>query len=146
MSWPRKELENYSKNAMQIHTYPETLNILSAIQAGDVLITLISFDGARAVIGCAGECMEHHILFSKAGLPSLDIDKYFRIVFDNESADWTFVCPPEYKNIADKARRITAFYRDGFDIISAFLAEVGLFVGIKIPKQFAVVSYQLSVN
>ncbi|MDR3012309.1 MAG: hypothetical protein LBU70_03760 [Chitinispirillales bacterium] len=122
---------------MLIITYPENIDINSTLQAGDMLIAVISFDGTRAIISHIDECMEHHILLSKAGLPSLDIDKYFRIVFDRENADWTFVCPLDYKNITDKTRRITAFYKDGFDTISAFMAKIGLFIGIKIPKRYS---------
>jgi hypothetical protein len=80
--------------------------------------------------------MEHHILLSKVGLPSGDIDKYFRVVFDDEGADWTFVCPPDYKSIADKTRRVSEFYRDGFAVIPVFLSEIGYLVDIKIPKRY----------
>ncbi|MCL2580333.1 MAG: hypothetical protein FWE32_09960 [Oscillospiraceae bacterium] len=82
------------------------------------------------------ECVEHHILLQKVGLPSRDIDKYFRIIFDSESANWTFVCPPGYKGIARKDKRITAFYSDGFGVISAFLAALGRLVDITIPKRY----------
>ena len=76
------------------------------------------------------------ILLEKVGIDSREIDKYFRIVLDNEGADWTFVCPPDYKNIEDKQRRITAFYKDGFAAISEVLSGLGLMVGINIPKRY----------
>jgi hypothetical protein len=38
--------------------------------------------------------------------------------------------------IPDKAARITRFYTDGFTVISAFMAEMGLLVGLKIPKRY----------
>ena len=96
-----------------------------AMQNGEPMIAVIRFDGQQAYMGHIDECMEHHILLQKVGLSSGDIDKYFRIVFDTESADWAFICPPNYKGIGDKQRRLTSFYADGFDAISAFLTELG---------------------
>lgn len=63
-------------------------------------------------------------------------DKYFRIVLDGDGADWTFICPPDYKGIADRTRRISAFYRDGFSAISGFLQSIGYLVGIDIPRRY----------
>ena len=121
---------------MLIDRLSENIDIDDAIKKGDAMLAVISFDGSHAIIGHLDECMEHHILLTKAGLSSGDIDKYFRIVFDQKGADWTFVCPPDYMGMTDKAIRIMAFYRDGFAMISEFLAEMGLFVGIKIPKRY----------
>ena len=67
------------------------------------------------------EYMEPHLLLLAAGLDDRDIDKYFRFVADGEGADWTFVCPPDYKHISDKARRIECFYKDGLSICSPAL-------------------------
>lgn len=64
-----------------------------------------------------------------------DIDKYFRLVLDDTEADWTFVCPPDYRSIPDKRRRITQFYLDGFAAISQALQSLGLLVGIHIPRR-----------
>ncbi|GBU21185.1 hypothetical protein R80B4_01074 [Fibrobacteres bacterium R8-0-B4] len=108
----------------------------AAIKRGDPMLAVISFDGGHALIGLADDCMEHHILLAKSGLPSSDIDKYFRISFDRDGANWTFACPPDYKGIVDKSARITRFYTDGFTVISAFMAEMGLLVGLKIPKRY----------
>jgi hypothetical protein len=124
---------------MQIDKYTANLgdgNFDAAIQRGDPMLAVIAFDGSRAIIGHVDECMEHHILLAKSGLSSSDIDNYFRISFDRDGANWTFACPPGYKGIQDKAARITKFYTDGFTIISAFMAEMGLLVGLKIPKRY----------
>jgi len=121
---------------MRIDKYAEEININNAIKKGDAMLAVISFDRSHAIIGHIDECMEHHILLKKAGLPSGDIDKYFRIVFDDSGADWTFICPPDYMGIPDRSNRISAFYRDGFTAISAFMAEMGLLVGLKIPKRY----------
>ena len=118
---------------MEIIKYQENENLETALRDGEPFLAVISFDGSRAIIGHVDECMEHHILLAKAGLPASDIDRYFRVVFDRDGADWTFVCPPDYRNIDEKTRRITRFYKDGFTVISEFLAALGLLVEIRIP-------------
>ena len=121
---------------MQINRYAEREDLTAALAAGDPLLAVIPFDGSVAWVGHVDECVEHHILLTKAGIRSMDIDRYYRIVLDKDGADWTFVCPPDYKNISDKARRIAAYYRDGFAAISEFLAALGLLVDIKIPHRY----------
>ena len=96
----------------------------------------ISFDIETVILSQIDEAMEHHILLAKTGFKQNDIDKYFRIIFDRDGADWTFVCPPDYKNIKDKQRRIGEFYKDGFSAISAVLHELGYLIGLNIPKRY----------
>jgi len=121
---------------MEIIKYQENENLDAALRDGEPFLAVISFDGSRAIIGHVDECMEHHILLAKAGLPASDIDRYFRVVFDRDGADWTFVCPSDYRNIDEKTRRITRFYKDGFTVISEFLAALGLLVEIRIPRRY----------
>ena len=121
---------------MNIIKYPDQTAVSKAIKDGEPLLVLIAFDGKSAVISHIDEAVEHHILLEKVGIDSRNIDKYFRIVLDNDGADWTFVCPSDYKGIADKQRRITAFYKDGFAVISEVLSELGYMVGINIPKRY----------
>ena len=121
---------------MNFIRYPTDQAIDKAIADKDPLLVLISFDGSTAIVSHIDEAVEHHILLEKAGFDSRDIDKYFRIVLDDEGADWTFVCPPDYKHIEDKQRRITAFYKDGFSVISDVLSQLGFMVGINIPKRY----------
>lgn len=121
---------------MKIIKYPSEIDVNNAISNKEPLLVLISFDGKTVIISHIDEAMEHHILLLKAGFSDKDIDKYFRIVLDDEGADWTFVCPPDYKNISDKSRRIKAFYKDGFSIISDVLQELGFMVGINIPRRY----------
>lgn len=100
------------------------------------LMAVIAHDGSHAVVSLLDEGFEHHILLSKA-LDRSDIDKYFRIIFDDEGADWTFVCPPDYKGIVNKEKRITQFYNNGIDIITKFLKEIGYDeVPINTPKRY----------
>lgn len=120
---------------MNIIKYPEA-ETQKALENHDTLLALISFDGNNVIMGSIDDSMEHHILLMNVGIDSRDIDKYFRIVFDEDGADWTFVCPPDYKNIQDKTRRIAAFYKDGFSVISDFLSSLGLVIGINIPKRY----------
>lgn len=121
---------------MNINKYPSAEDVNKAISDKEPLLVLISFDGKNVIMSHIDEAMEHHILLEKVGIDSRRIDSYFRIVLDDEGADWTFICPTDYKNIEDKQRRITAFYKDGFAAISGVLSELGFMVGINIPKRY----------
>lgn len=121
---------------MNIIKYPSEEEVNRNISADEPLLAVISFDGKTAVMSHIDEAVEHHILLMKAGYKDTDIDSFFRIVFDKEGADWTFVCPPNYKNIQFKDKRIEAFYKDGFTVISDFLHSIGYLVGINIPKRY----------
>ena len=121
---------------MNINKYPSAEDVNKAISDKEPLLVLISFDGRNVIMSHIDEAMEHHILLEKVGIDSSRIDSYFRIVLDDEGADWTFICPPDYKGIEDKQRRITAFYKDGFAAISGVLSELGFMVGINIPKRY----------
>lgn len=124
---------------MEISFYPSREEVDAAAERDDPLIAVISFDGKSAIAAPAMESGEHHILLQQNNIRSTDIDRYFRIVFDRESADWTFICPPDYKGLAmDEERRVGAFYRDGFSLISEFLEEMGYIVGIRIPRRYSV--------
>ena len=116
--------------------YPDEERVKRAFNDDEPMLALISFDGKITVISPVDEAMEHHILLMKAGFKDTDIDSFFRIVLDRSGADWTFVCPPDYKNISIKDRRIEAFYKDGFAVISDFLHSIGYLVGINIPKRY----------
>ncbi len=99
------------------------------------LMAVIAHDGSEAVVSLLDEGCEHHILLSKA-LDKYNIDEYFRIIFDDEGADWTFVCPPDYKGITSKEKRIEHFFNDGVDAITAFLKKIGYDIPINIPKRY----------
>lgn len=111
-------------------------SVADAIRQDEPLMAVISFDGSQAYVSHLDDGGEHHILLQKAGQPSTDIDKYFRIIFDQDGADWTFICPPDYKGITRKDKRIQSFYRDGIATISEFLSELGYLCDIKIPKRY----------
>ena len=119
---------------MDIELYSE--EDIDILASSEPKLALISYDKSLAIVGLIDESVEHHILLEKTGRNSLDIDKYYRIVFDREAADWTFVCPSDYCGITDKIKRIKAFYNEGCDAISAFLAEIGYFCDISIPRRY----------
>ena len=121
---------------MNIIKYPSEQEADKAMQDNEPMLCLISFDGERVILSQIDEAMEHHILLTQTGFKQTDIDKYFRIIFDREGADWTFVCPPDYKNIKDKQRRIGEFYKDGFTTISAILHELGYLISLNIPNRY----------
>lgn len=122
---------------MKLIKYPSDEAVNKAMIADEPLLILISFDGKTAIMSQVDEAVEHHILLMDVGYKDTDIDKFFRIVLDRSGADWTFVCPPDYKNIPFKDKRIEAFYKDGFSVISDFLHSIGYLVGINIPKRYS---------
>jgi len=121
---------------MNIIKYPSEQSVNSAVRSNEPLLAVISFNGDTAVVSQIDDAVEHNILLMKSGFKDTDIDKFFRIVFDRDGADWTFVCPPDYKNIRYRIKRIEAFYNDGFSVISEFLKNMGYLVGIDIPKRY----------
>ena len=116
--------------------YPSSEAVEAAVRDKEPILMLISFDGETVIMSHIDEAVEHHVLLAKVGLPQSDIDKYFRVVLDDEGADWTFICPPDYKGITDKVRRISDFYKDGFAAISKAMLGIGYLVGINIPRRY----------
>lgn len=100
------------------------------------LMALVSVDGSNAYISLLDEGVEHSILLRKTVGPDADIEKYFRVVINNEGADWTFVCPSGYKGISNKEFRIKAFYNDGYQILTDFMTAIGYPAVIEIPKRY----------
>jgi len=121
---------------MEILKYDGNFPVDEAIKADEPMMAVISVDGKSAVICQVDEGFEHYILLQKVGISGAALDRYFRIIFDSEGADWTFVCPPDYKSISDKTRRVATFYKDGFVIIPQFLTEIGYSCELKIPKRY----------
>ncbi len=116
--------------------YPDEKTLNEHIEKKEPLLIAISFDGETVLIAHLDDSFEHHILLAHFGINQTDIDKYFRIVVDNDSAEWTFVCPPDYKEINDRKRRITQFYNDGITAISRVLSDIGYFSDITIPRRY----------
>lgn len=121
---------------MEFIFHPSKEDVIKLLGTDEMFIMTVRFDGELAVVAPHDEAYEHHHLLAKVGIRETEIERYFRIVFDNKTAEWTFVCPTDYKGITDKTRRIAAFYRDGFQTISVALAELGLFIDLTIPKRY----------
>ncbi|SHM34182.1 hypothetical protein [Ruminococcus flavefaciens] len=121
---------------MKIIRYPSEEAVSRAMAADEPMLVLISFDGETVIMSQIDDAAEHHILLMNTGYKDTDIEKFFRIVLDRSGADWTFGCPPDYKDIPFKDKRIEAFYKDGFVVISNFLHSIGYLVGINIPKRY----------
>jgi hypothetical protein len=79
---------------------------------------------------------EHIILIRLTNHRESDLDHFFRVVVNNDGADWTFVCPTKYKNIENKDNRIKEFYNDGIDAISKALKAINYDVEITIPARY----------
>ena len=87
---------------MKIIKIPNEEEVDNGIKIDEPMIAAISFDGKTAVMANLEYGFEHHILLAQAGYSQLDIDKFFRIIFDRTEANWTFICPANYKNISLK--------------------------------------------
>ena len=119
-----------------IEYFPDQSRVEAATRDDDPLLMLVSFAGDKILLSHIDDSFEHVILLKNLGYSELEIDKYFRIVLNREGADWTFVCPPNYKNIANRDKRIEQFYNDGVIAITAALNAIGYNVDLDIPKRY----------
>ena len=104
----------------------------------ETLIVIIPFNYEADYIrvGLIDEYPEHHILMQDVGLHFSDIDKYFRIILDKNSASWACVCPKDYKNIRDEIRRTETYFSDGIQAIGKVLSTIGYPTSINIPDRY----------
>ena len=122
---------------MKYLKFPDEETVNNYIKAKEPLIIAIPFDSEKPVLmSHIDDGFEHHILLAKFDIKQTEIDRYFRVVADDESAEWTFVCPHDYRNIADRQKRIISFYNDGIAAISQVLSDIGYFSDITIPKRY----------
>lgn len=122
---------------MTYKKYPDENTVNGYIAKKEPLIIAIPYDENEPVLmSLLDDSFEHHILLSHFDINPVDIDKYYRIAADPESAEWTFVCPRDYKGIKDRQRRIIRFYNDGFTAISSVLSDIGYFSDVRIPKRY----------
>ena len=98
---------------MKIKYYPNKRKVSQAITDDDPLLMLVSFSSKDIIVSNIDDAMEHVILLKKVGRRETEIDSYFRVIANKDGADWTFVCPSDYKGIADKQRRMETYYADG---------------------------------
>ncbi|WP_418791913.1 hypothetical protein [Phosphitispora sp. TUW77] len=121
---------------MVIKYYPGETHVYEAMQANDPLLMLVSYDGLEILLANIDDAFEHHILLKKLDYKETEIDRFFRVIINQEGADWTFVCPSNYKNISSKEKRISVFYNDGITQISKAIQAIGFKVDIQIPKRY----------
>jgi hypothetical protein len=121
---------------LEIIYYPDRTGVENAIKKDEPLLMLVSFDKKKVLLSNIDDAVEHYILLKKLGYPETGIDKYYRVVVNKDGADWTFVCPADYKNIEDKDRRIKIFYSEGVSAISEALKIIGYEIEINIPKRY----------
>ena len=121
---------------MDIKYFPDRQSTEQLLLANEPVLVLVSFDGKDVIVGDIDRYSEHHILLAEAVHDSRDMDKYFRLVADGEGADWTFVCPSDYKGIDDKQRRIERFYKDGLSVCADALRAIGIEGEIQISKRY----------
>ena len=111
-------------------------NSKKAIEENEPVLILVPFDDEVVLIGHIDDAVEHHILLSKLGYNSLDIDKYYRIIADKDGVNWTFVCPSDYMNIQNRDKRLDSFYNNGETAILDVVKHLGLSTEINIPKRY----------
>lgn len=121
---------------MKIINFPNKRRIDKSIKNDDPLLMLISFDGATVIVGNIDDCLEHHILLKKAGLPETDLEKYYRVIANKTEASWTYVCPASYLNIKNREFRLKKYYENGIDEIERALKLLNYNVPIDIPQRY----------
>lgn len=100
------------------------------------LMAAISYDEKVALVSLLDDAVEHSVLLRKMLGTDEDIDKYYRIIFNQNGADWTFVYPSRYNGISDKEKRIKEFYDEGYKAICRFLKEMNYPEIVEIPKRY----------
>ena len=121
---------------MVIKYYPDETHVTEAMQVNDPLLMMVSYDGQEILLANIDDAVEHHILLKMLGYKETEIDRFFRVVLNQEGADWTFVCPSTYKGINNKEKRIEVFYNDGINQISKAIRTIGYKVEIQIPLRY----------
>lgn len=121
---------------MVVKYYPDEARVNEAMQVDDPLLMLVSFDGSEILLSHIDDAVEHVILLRKMDYKETEIDKFFRVVLDREGADWTFVCPSNYKGTNNKDKRIETFYNDGVTQISKAMKIIGYNAEIHIPQRY----------
>ncbi len=119
---------------MDIIRYPSDEAVNEAVKNDTPLLAAIFTDRSAAVVCPMEEAGEHSILLMNAGYSGTDTERCFRILFDSQSASWSFVCPKDYKDIPDRQTALGEFYRDGLAVIPEFLTLMGYFTQIKIKN------------
>ena len=121
---------------MSVIFYPNEETVKQAKLLDTPLLVLISVDSNSVMVCSSDDSLEHSGLLRNLNMDDSKIDNYFRITVDSDGADWTFVCPRDYRGLLDERVRITRFYDDGWKSITNVLKRLGYNVKIDIPRRF----------
>ena len=113
---------------------PDKETVTAHFVTGEMFILAITYDEETAAIAPIDEAPEHYILLNKAGIGEINLDRCFRVIFDDKAAEWTFVCPSDYAHISDRQKRIAQFYKDGFRTIPHVLSDLGYMIDLTIRR------------
>lgn len=122
--------------AVQFMYYPDQETVEKAMQVDDPIVLLVRHDFSKIILSNIDDAGEHIILIRLTNHKESELDHFFRVIVNNEGADWTFVCPSGYKNIGNREHRISEFYKDGISTITKALALIHYNVEISIPKRY----------
>jgi len=117
---------------MNIIKYPSDEAINEAVTENSRFLAAVSLDGEKAYVGTADAAGDHIALLE--AFDEYSPSGFFRLSFDNVTAEWTFSCPRSYKGMTDEKERMGAYYRDGLRIIPEFLVMFGYFSKLKIKN------------
>jgi hypothetical protein len=121
---------------MQFKFFPDKPTVDRAMDNDDPLLLLVRFDRSEGLVANSDDVLEHYVLLKLLGYRETDIDQFFRVILNRRVADWTFICPSNYKGILDRDQRIQAFYNDGIPAISNATSLLGYDVKIEVPERF----------
>jgi hypothetical protein len=116
--------------------YPDIETVKKAIEIDDPLLVLVKHDSSEIVVSNIDDAGEHLILIRLINKRESELENYFRIVLNSEGADWTFVCPSNYKGITNREHRIKIFYNEGIPAIAEAIAILGYKCEINIPTRY----------
>ena len=116
--------------------FPDKETVDKAIELDDPLLMLVAFDESEALVANIDDALEHSILLKKLDHKETEIDLYYRVLLNRRGADWTFVCPSDYKGILDRDKRIEIFYNNGILSISKAVELLGYKATITIPDRY----------
>lgn len=122
--------------SLSLAYFPDEATVRAAMNRNDPLLVLVSFDRTELIVAGVDDAVEHAVLLGKVGQRETEIDSFFRIVLNRSGADWTFVCPVTYRDMADRERRIARFYADGIEAIREGMNSLGYEGPIDIPTRY----------
>lgn len=116
--------------------YPDKETVEKAIELDDPLLLLVAFDESISLVANIDDALEHSVLLKKLGHKETELDVFYRVMLNHQGADWTFVCPSDYKGIKGRDKRIETFYNNGILSIAKAIDFLGYKATITIPDRY----------